>query len=203
MPKVGMPNIRKPQLVQATMTVIDRVGLHSASISLISREAGVSSGIINHYFGGKHELLQETMREILRQLSSTVTAKLNDLPKTAHVQRINAIIDGNFVGYQARRKVANTWLAFWCYSAHDTELKRLQKVNEKRLISHLKIELKAMFEPEQADIIVMGIASLIDGLWLRGTLSPEGIDVGKARLIINDYLDKQLTFYSQKQTHES
>lgn len=103
MPKVGMPDIRKPQLVQATMAVIDRVGLQSASISLISKEAGVSSGIINHYFGGKHGLLEETMREILRQLSSTVTQKLNELPKEAHQQRINAIIDGNFVGYQAEK----------------------------------------------------------------------------------------------------
>ncbi|NRB70065.1 MAG: TetR family transcriptional regulator, partial [Vibrio sp.] len=46
MPKVGMPNIRKPQLVQATMAVIDKVGLHAASISLISKEAGVSTGIV-------------------------------------------------------------------------------------------------------------------------------------------------------------
>ena len=51
MPKVGMPDIRKPQLVKATMTVIGRVGLHAASIALISKEAGVSTGIINHYFG--------------------------------------------------------------------------------------------------------------------------------------------------------
>lgn len=108
MPKVGMPEIRKPQLVKATMSVIDRVGLHAASISLISKEAGVSTGIINHYFGGKHGLLEETMREILRQLSSTITGKLRALPADAHHQRINAIIDGNFVGYQAENKVAKT-----------------------------------------------------------------------------------------------
>ncbi|WP_104401749.1 transcriptional regulator BetI [Vibrio penaeicida] len=198
MPKVGMPEIRKPQLVQATMTVIDRVGLHAASISLISKEAGVSSGIINHYFGGKHGLLKETMKEILRQLSSTITERLSQLSKNAHQQRINAIIDGNFVGYQAENKVAKTWLAFWSYSVHDPELKRLQRVNEKRLLSHLKIELKALFEKEQAEIIAHGIAALIDGVWLRGTLNPKGIDAEKARLIINDYLDKQLTFYTQQ-----
>ncbi|KLN63513.1 MULTISPECIES: transcriptional regulator BetI [Vibrio] len=198
MPKVGMPDIRKPQLVQATMAVIDRVGLQSASISLISKEAGVSSGIINHYFGGKHGLLEETMREILRQLSSTVTDRLSKLPQGAHQQRINAIIDGNFVGYQAENKVAKTWLAFWSYSVHDPALKRLQRVNEKRLLSHLRIELKALFNQDQAEIIAHGIAALIDGIWLRGTLNPQGIDAEKARLIINDYLDKQLTFYSQK-----
>ncbi|KAB0288011.1 transcriptional regulator BetI [Vibrio fortis] len=196
MPKVGMPDIRKPQLVQATMAVIDRVGLHAASIALISKEAGVSTGIINHYFGGKHGLLEETMREILRQLSVTITKALKELPANAHQQRINAIINGNFEGYQAENKVAKTWLAFWSYSMHDAQLKRLQRVNEKRLISHLLIELKALLEPEQAELVAHGIASLIDGIWLRGTLNPEGIDANKARAIINDYLDKQLTFYS-------
>ena len=38
MPKVGMPEVRKPQLVKATMTVIGRVGLHAATISLISKD---------------------------------------------------------------------------------------------------------------------------------------------------------------------
>jgi TetR/AcrR family transcriptional repressor of bet genes len=198
MPKVGMPEIRKPQLVQATMAVIDRVGLHAASISLISKEAGVSTGIINHYFGGKHGLLEETMREILRQLSSTITTRLSELPKDAHLQRINAIVDGNFVGFQAENMVAKTWLAFWSYSMHDPQLKRLQTVNEKRLLSHLKIELKGLLDSEQAEVVAFGIASLIDGIWLRGTLNPSGIDATKARYIINDYLDKQLTFYSKK-----
>ena len=198
MPKVGMPEVRRPQLVQATMAVIDRVGLHAASISLISKEAGVSTGIINHYFGGKQGLLEETMREVLRQLSLTVTERLKTLPTSAHQQRINAIIDGNFVGYQAENKVAKTWLAFWAYSVHEPQLKRLQRVNEKRLLSHLRIELKALFDKEQAEIIAHGIAALIDGIWLRGTMNPHGIDADKARLIINDYLDKQLTFYSQK-----
>ncbi|MCY9869972.1 transcriptional regulator BetI [Vibrio barjaei] len=198
MPKVGMPQVRKPQLVQAAMTVIDRVGLHSASISLIAKEAGVSTGIINHYFGGKHGLLEETMREILRQLSSTVTFHLSRIPTHEHVKRINAIIDANFVGFQAENKVAKTWLAFWSYSMHDSQLKRLQRVNEKRLLSHLKIELKTLLTNEQADVVANGIAALIDGIWLRGTLTPEGIDADKARFIINDYLDKQLTFYSIK-----
>ncbi len=51
---------------------------------------------------------------------------------------------------------------------------------------------------EQADIVAQGIAALIDGIWLRGALNPEGINANKARIIINDYLEKQLTFYSQQ-----
>ncbi|WP_305819173.1 transcriptional regulator BetI [Photobacterium leiognathi] len=197
MPKVGMPDIRKPQLVNATMAVIERVGLHAASISLISKEAGVSTGIINHYFGGKHGLLEETMREILRRLSMSVTTSLSQIPRNDHQGRINAIIMSNFDGYQAENKVAKTWLAFWSYAMHDAQLGRLQRVNEKRLLSHLKIELKGLLPPSQAELIAHGIASLIDGIWLRGTLNPKGIDANNARMIINDYLEKQLAFYSK------
>ncbi|WP_318457505.1 transcriptional regulator BetI [Photobacterium leiognathi] len=197
MPKVGMPDIRKPQLVNATMAVIERVGLHAASISLISKEAGVSTGIINHYFGGKHGLLEETMREILRRLSMSVTTSLSQIPRNDHQGRINAIIMSNFDGYQAENKVAKTWLAFWSYAMHDAQLGRLQRVNEKRLLSHLKIELKGLLPSSQAELVAHGIASLIDGIWLRGTLNPKGIDANNARMIINDYLEKQLAFYSK------
>lgn len=196
MPKVGMPDIRKPQLVRATMAVIERVGLHNASISLISKEAGVSTGIINHYFNGKHGLLEETMRAILRDLSATVKQQLSHLPTDAHQQRIIGIVNANFEGFQTEKKVAKTWLAFWSYSMHDAQLKRLQRVNEQRLLSHLKIELKAILPNQRADLVAHGIASLIDGIWLRGTLNPDGIDADKARELINDYLNKQLAFYS-------
>ncbi len=192
-----MPDIVKPQLVNATMAVIERVGLHAAVISLISKEAGVSTGIINHYFGGKHGLLEETMREILRRLSMSVTTSLSQIPRNDHQARINATIMSNFDGYQAENKVAKTWLAFWSCAMHDAQLGRLQRVNEKRLLSHLKIELKGLLPPFQAELVAHGIASLIDGIWLRGTLNPKGIDANNARMIINDYLEKQLAFYSK------
>jgi TetR/AcrR family transcriptional regulator, transcriptional repressor of bet genes len=198
MPKVGMPNIRKPQLVRATMNVIERVGLHAASISLISKEAGVSTGIINHYFGGKHGLLEETMRVILRNHSKTIMQALAKLPKESHFQRINAIVDGNFEGFQSEREVVKTWIAFWSYSMHDTQLNRLQRVNEKRLISHLKIELKQLIPEQHVLTVAHGIAALIDGLWLRGALNPNGINANQARTIINDYLEKQLHCYPIK-----
>lgn len=192
MPKVGMPDIRKPQLVQATMAVIERVGLHAASIALISREASVSTGIINHYFGGKHGLLEETMRAILREHSVTVTQALAKLPRDAHQARINAIVNANFEGFQAESQVVKTWLAFWSYSMHDAQLHRLQRVNEQRLLSHLKIELNALLPRHHVQSVAHGIAALIDGIWLRGALNPDGINAQQARVLINDYLDIQL-----------
>ena len=57
MPKVGMEPVRKKQLIEATLEVMAEVGYHGTTISLISKRAGLSSGIISHYFGDKLSLI--------------------------------------------------------------------------------------------------------------------------------------------------
>lgn len=192
MPKVGMPQIRKPQLIKATMSVIDDVGLAGASVSLISKKAGVSAGIINHYFGGKHGLLEATMRTVLRQLGEGVQRKLRTIPHDQFHERVLAIVDSNFDEQQMESKVVKTWLAFWAQSMHDPELYRLQRVNACRLVSHLTIELKKAKPHAEAKFMAETIAALIDGIWLRGALSPAGIDSSLARVVVTKYLESQL-----------
>ncbi|MDD1793240.1 transcriptional regulator BetI [Enterovibrio makurazakiensis] len=192
MPKVGMPAIRRPQLVEATMSAIDEVGLAGASVALISRKAGVSAGIINHYFGGKHGLLEETMRSVMRELSKGVQLRLSITDQNDAKARILAIVDGNFDGNQVSSKVTKTWLAFWSHAMHDPTLFRLQHVNERRLLSHLRVELKKLLPPERAQFVAQGIAALVDGIWLRGALNPQGIDTRAAIKTIEDYLERQL-----------
>lgn len=192
MPKVGMDEIRRPQLIQAAMEVIAEVGLQGASTALISRAAGVSPGIINHYFGGKDGLLEATMRTILRQLSEGVQQRLSQAHPDDVVGRLKAIVGGNFDPRQLDRTVVTTWLAFWSQAMHKPQLFRLQRVNERRLLSHLRLELKRALPTDQANFVALAIAALIDGIWLRGALTPEGINSQLAQRIITDYLQHQL-----------
>lgn len=192
MPKVGMSEIRKPQLINATMDAINAVGLHKASVVMISSYAGVSPAIINHYFGGKSGLLEATMRSVLKQLSEGVKTRLQDAGPDDAVLRIHAIVGGNFSSDQMESKVVKTWLAFWAQSMHDETLFRLQRVNEKRLLSYLQLELKKLLPVDKAIFVAQGIAALIDGIWLRGALSPEGINAELAQRMISDYLTLQL-----------
>lgn len=192
MPKVGMPEIRKPQLINATMEAINAVGLHKASVAMISSYAGVSPAIINHYFGGKNDLIEATMRFVLRQLYEGVTRRLQDTATDDVEGRIKAIVGGNFAPRQLDPKVIKTWLTFWSLAMHEPSLYRLQRVNEKRLLSQLTIELKRLLPADRARFVAQGIAALIDGIWLRGALTPTGIDSELAQRLITDYLERQL-----------
>lgn len=192
MPKVGMAAIRKPQLIDATLRAIDAVGLSHANVAMISRYAGVTPAIINHYFGGKAGLLDATMRHIIAMLANAMRERLSAVDKTDTVGRVLAIVDGNFSEQQIESKVVKTWLTFWAQAMHEPTLYRLQRVNEQRLLSALRLELKRVLPHDRAVFVSQGIAALIDGLWLRGALNPAGIDSQLARTIIRDYLEKQL-----------
>ncbi|WP_110665762.1 transcriptional regulator BetI [Salinicola halophilus] len=192
MPKVGMQPIRRRQLIEATLATIDEFGLADATISRIARRAGVSTGIISHYFEGRDGLLEATMRHILTDLGTAVNerrTRLGEAPPRAH---LHAIIDGNFDRSQTSRSVMKTWLAFWASSMHHKPLQKLQRVNDRRLYSNLCAQFHRALPKHQARDAARGLAALIDGLWLRGALAPEGLNVERARRLAYDYVREQL-----------
>jgi len=177
MPKIGMKAIRQAQLINATLTVIDRVGLADASLALIAKEAGVSTGIVSHYFGDKNGLLDACMRQILSNLYRVVERYRQQAADQPEAQ-IRAIIDGNFDPSQITGPVLKTWLAFWSSSLHQPDLQRLQRVNDRRLYSNLTAQFARVLGAAQARHAGASLAALIDGLWLRMTLAPQPMMLG-------------------------
>ena len=113
MPKLGMQPIRRRQLIDATLDAINEVGMHDATIAQIARRAGVSTGIISHYFKDKNGLLEATMRDITSQLRDAVLNRLHALPDGSASQRLQAIVGGNFDETQISSAAMKAWLAFW------------------------------------------------------------------------------------------
>ncbi|RTR02483.1 transcriptional regulator BetI [Halomonas nitroreducens] len=187
-----MEPIRRQQLIKATMAAIDEVGLADATVMRIARHAGVSAGIISHYFGGKDGLLEATMRQILSDLGEAVTARRRALATKAPEAHLAAIIDGNFDRSQVTGPVAKTWLAFWASSMHQPQLQRLQQVNDRRLYANLCHQLRRLLPREEARDAARALAAMIDGLWLRGALTPDGLDTDYARRQAREYLDQLL-----------
>lgn len=192
MPKVGMEPIRRQQLIEATMSSIDEVGLAESTIMQISRRAGVSAGIISHYFGGKDGLLEATMLYILNDLRQSVTKRRQALESEDARAHLYAIVEGNFDRSQVSQAVMKTWLAFWTTSMHKSSLHRLQMVNDRRLYSNISYQFRKHLEPEHARSAARGLAALIDGLWLRGALVPQGFNTTRAVALACRYVDEQL-----------
>lgn len=196
MKRAEVKEIRKLQLINATLDVIERVGLADASIALIAAQANLSTGIISHYFGDKNGLLVAVMQHIMLDLSErmiearkTLQAKGDD----SALSQLKLIIDSNLSEDQTASPVMKTWLAFWASSMHQPTLARLNKINEKRLYSNLYYQFSREIPEEQARLAAIGLAALIEGLWLRIALTADLSGLETSRAIAYQYIQQQLT----------
>ncbi|MCT7655565.1 TetR family transcriptional regulator [Oceanimonas sp. NS1] len=80
MPITGIKDTRRKQLIDATLASVAEYGLQNTTINSISRLAGMSSGIISHYFGGKQGLIEATVRQLLDELKQALLSRTDGGP---------------------------------------------------------------------------------------------------------------------------
>lgn len=194
MARVDVESIRRQQLIEATLQVIEQNGFQGATVGKIARASDLSVGIVSHYFGGKQGLLEATMRYLLSMLQRDVLRMMAERPNDPR-ERLMAIIDANFTGVQTDPQSAKTWLAFWTQAMHSPDLMRLQRVNERRLLSNLMVYLRALMPAAKARSTAQTIAALIDGFWLRAALSEGRIEPDQAVELCRTYIDQAITAY--------
>jgi TetR/AcrR family transcriptional regulator, transcriptional repressor of bet genes len=60
-PKLGMGPIRREQICRAAVAVIAREGYAGTTMRMVAEEAGVSTGMLNHYFANRQDLLIQAL----------------------------------------------------------------------------------------------------------------------------------------------
>jgi len=194
MPKVGYEPIRRQQLIDATLNSVAELGLKATTINTISKRAGLSSGIISHYFGSKNGLIEATVRYLLTSLKSSLISKIDE--NISQQQRLMLIVEANFSVVQKQAHVTKTWLSFWAESMHDEQLHRLQAVNAKRLYSNLLYSFKTLLPYEQALQAATLSAAMIDGLWLRAVLTKANeAEFSNAELLAKNYVNSLIPVF--------
>lgn len=186
MPKIGMEEIRRRQLIAATIDSIHDVGFSATTLQSISRRAGVSSGLVAHYFKDKNGLLEATLRSLASDLNAGIVEKLQRARSPE--ARLEAIIAGLLAPEQFEPRTARVWLAFWGQLTHAPGLKRVQHIYEQRLLSNLRYALRQRMPGSEAERQAVALAAMIDGLWLRAALSREQANAGQSQAICLEFL---------------
>ena len=65
---------KRAAILNAALALISERGFHNTPMSLIAKTAGVSAGIVYHYFAGKEALINELYKEIKLQAIRTMLA---------------------------------------------------------------------------------------------------------------------------------
>ncbi len=191
MGKIEREDSRRNQLIEATIDTMAEVGFAATTLALIGQRAGISPGLVAHYFRDKDGLLEATLRTLAARLSRANTDKL--AAASGPRQRIQAVIDSYLAAEQFERRTSMVWLAFWGEAMHSPQLKRIEMVYQARILSNLRHGLKPLVPAAEAGTLAITIAGLIDGLWLRATLSSSAeIDSARARGLVTAFVDQQI-----------
>lgn len=190
MPRPTMLPMRRKALIEAAVHAIGERGTLDVTMSEIAGRAGVSPALAHHYFGGKDDLLEATMRHLLRSLRAETVASLRKA-QTPH-QRLAALVAVNFSPDQFRPEIVAAWLAFYVEAQRSAPLRRLLRIYARRLHGNLLHELVRLMPRAEAARTGEAIAALIDGFYIRRALKDGEADPASAVAIIDDYLALKL-----------
>lgn len=185
-----LSDIRRKELRQAALTLLEREGIAGATLEKVAAQAGASKGIVLHYFRNKRELFEHAMREGNAVLRDAVIARLKRA--RTPLERLDAVIEGNFEPDQFRPPLCHAWLSLCAEVPHDEKLARIQRVIHARMRSNLLSGLRGLASPQEADEIALGVTALIDGLWLRLGLQPGSVTREQAIRQVKNYVGGRL-----------
>ncbi len=162
------------------------------TLAQIAGRAGVSPGLVAHYFDDKEGLLEAAFRTLARRVSDNVRARL----RHAHTPRgrIQAIIDANLGPAEFDQRTGTAWLAFWGLVLQSPSLKRVQLAYQRRMLTNLRGSLRQLLPDDEAQSLAAMIAAMIDGVWLRAALSGwREADSESARGLLTQFVDGRLS----------
>ncbi len=190
MPKVGMKPVRRKQLIAAAIESIHEYGLADATVARIAHKAGVSTGIVHHYFDNKNDLLFETMRWLLEELRTETVERLKQAATPA--ERAYAIADASFAEQQFSTEVMTAWLALYGSAQKSERLSRILSIYARRLQSNLRHALNELMSKRSAERAAESTAALIDGLWLKAALAGGIADASHPRRLVHEHIDMHI-----------
>ncbi len=184
---------RRRDLIAATLRSIAEHGFADATVERICASAGVSRGLISHYFDGKDDLLLATFRQLTDELGAE-TVRLARARGGGPVERLRAAVEVSFRPPVFDAAKMSVWLAFWSEArtrpalrALNRDLYRGYRAAITRLMAEAAREHGVALDAHRAAV---ALTALIDGLWLEWSLDPDAFSPETAEAACLDYLER-------------
>ena len=138
MPKRVNHEERRHDISAALLRVLSRDGLEAVSLRHVAVEAGVTAGMVQHYFPSKEHMLQHAMGVASERYEERITdglARLGADPQPRAVIRV--LLAGLIPTTPAEADDARVALAFQAYAAHDEAAAARLHEGNRMLTAHI------------------------------------------------------------------
>lgn len=191
------PAKRRADLVQAAIRCLSGGGMSAFKLERIAAEAGVSLGLMSHYFTDKDELLREVYRAALYDDVNRKIAELSDrtapgTPAARLCRIVDAIIDPDYL----KPSTLTVWLALWGEIVVNPDLRRAHRALYRSYLASLAALIETVARERRCAVdpteIARSLQAMIDGLFLERALDRQAVDHADFRRATYGFLELHL-----------
>ena len=183
------PDARRQSLIEATARVLAAKGAAGVSVRTICAEAGVSAGLLRHYFASVSEAIAETYRWTGAQIDSALEQAVAAAGADPRA-RLLAYLTANFRPPIATPDLLATYVAFWSLTGSDPAVAAVRA----EVYGTFRSGLEGLLRAYRADLgdarmAAVALTALIDGLWLELSLGEAPFSAEEAEGLAAQWLD--------------
>ena len=180
---------RRVALIDATLDCIAEGGPQAATVRAIALKAGVTPGLIKHYFDTKEDLVASAHETLMTRMTEASAAALDDLPADP-VARLAGFITNAVTPPVVDPRAMALWAASMQLVPRDAAMRDVHEATylafRDRLERMIANALAAAGKPhDRATTRALAIAgnALLDGLWIEASVLPDQFAQGEMRSI--------------------
>ena len=189
-------DVRRQALIDATARCLAEKGAGAISVRGICARAGVSAGLLTHYFDGVDALILATYRDVGEKVAGAMEqAVANAGPDP--LDRLWAYLRANFQPPVLDPNLLATWISFWSLVKTSPEMAATHASTYGAGRERLEVLLReaAPHIPRPAArLAAIGLTAMVDGLWLEFCLDSSTFSLDEALAMVRE----AMTYILQK-----
>ncbi len=191
MPKKVDPQVRRRQIAEALHRVTATHGLDGVSLRHVAAEAGVSAGLVQHWFCTKDQMLQFALETVSEQVETRLARRMAEIEHGTPRQAVRALLIELLPLDEQRRLEAHVAVAFGARAAVSPEIARSLRAGMDQMRAFLADRIRAAggaYGADRAERAAVALTALVDGLTAH-TLAQQCTPQA-AEAALDDHLDR-------------
>ena len=180
------PDVRRQALIDATARCLAEKGIGGTSVRAICARAGVSSGLLTHYFPGVDALILATYVDVGARVSAALDAAIASAGNDPR-DRLRACLLANLRPPALDPDLLATWIAFWSLVTSDPAIAAVHADvyrGTRHQLETLLGEAAPQLSQAQKRIAAISLTALVDGLWLELCLDRSSFTAEEAQAMV-------------------
>lgn len=176
---------RRADLISAAIALLAKGGPSLTTVRAIAQKAGVTPGLIRHYFSSKEALMRAAYAQVMETMTNDSLAVVEtapDQPKARLAVFIAASLRAPVVDPQAM----GLWAGFLHQMRQDEDMRAAHEagyLHYRNLLQGLIADLPRAASAAQLRADAIACNAVIDGLWLEGSALPHAFEEGELERI--------------------